>query len=76
MSVHFKSRRSFRKATPSVVATLSVVAADILKDDHPLNGAFLAWLIAKDNPKATPTKRQAAAYLAEYPQLRGAAKAA
>jgi hypothetical protein len=53
-----------------------VVAADVLKSDHPLNTAFVGWLIAKDNPKATPTKRQAAEFLRQYPQLRGVAKAA
>ena len=43
----------------------AVCAADILKSDHPLNKAFVAWL---DNKPAT--KRQARMFLQTYPQYR------
>jgi hypothetical protein len=78
MSVH----PARRVPNSPVVAPPAVVAADLLKNgathhsgeintSHPLSGAFLAFLGDK-----TPTKRQAAAFLAKYPKLRLAAKAA
>ena len=77
MSVHPKYYRRSPKVAPP-----AVVAANLLKDgvthhqgeingQHPLAGSFLTFLGGK-----TPTKRQAAALLAKYPQLREGAKAA
>lgn len=43
----------------------AVSAADVLKADHPLNQAFVAWLGA-----GTPSKRKAREFLAKYPQYR------
>ena len=43
----------------------AVCAADVLKSDHPLNRAFVAWLGDKQ-----ATKRQAREFLKLYPQYR------
>jgi hypothetical protein len=77
MSVH--PRRVRRSSTPTVAAP-EMVAADLvkadgphkgtIKADHPLAGAFTAWL-----GENAPTKRQAAKFLADHPQYR-AVKAA
>jgi hypothetical protein len=41
----------------------AVVAADVLKSDHPLNKAFVAWLGAN-----AATKRKAREFLKAHPQ--------
>ena len=46
--------------------TKEVVAADLLKSDHPAHGHFVKW--CGDNP---PTKRKARAFLKEFPKYRG-----
>jgi hypothetical protein len=51
--------------TPKVAAPKPLVARDLLAATHPLNAAFVAWLGGK-----LPTRRQAAAFLAAYPQYR------
>ena len=43
----------------------AVTAADVLKSDHPLNPAFVAWLNGKP-----ATKRQAREFLQVHPQYR------
>lgn len=43
----------------------AVTAADVLKSDHPLNPAFVAWLGGKP-----ATKRQARAFLQVNPNYR------
>jgi hypothetical protein len=43
----------------------AVSAADVLKSDHPLNSAFVAWLGA-----VPPSRRKAREFLAKYPQYR------
>ena len=79
MSVHPKHYR--RSNTPAPIAP-AMVAADLIKSgathhmgevnsDHPLAGAFTAFLGGK-----TPTKRQASAFLAANPAYRVVAKAA
>lgn len=45
--------------------TYAVCAADVLKSDHPLNAAFVAWLSGKP-----ATKRQAREFLQHHPQYR------
>ena len=79
------SPRRYRKDRSPAKVAPQVVASDLVKangphdgeiKDHPLAGAFLAWLTAKQGDKATPTKRQAAEFLAAHPQFRVAAKAA
>lgn len=66
MAVHPKH---FRKSIP--VTRPNVCCVDIMKADHPLYGSFIAFC-----DKNTPTKRQASKFLSQYPQLRGAVKAA
>jgi hypothetical protein len=43
----------------------AVCAADVLKSDHPLNKAFVAWLGAN-----AATKRKAREFLKSHPQYR------
>ena len=57
-------------AVPATDAPKPLVAADVMKSDHPLNGAFLAYVGDKE-----PTKRQARAFLAANPAYRTAKQA-
>ena len=88
MSVHPAKRQ--RLLSHPKVARPAVVASDLvkvvskptfkggvtevqgeIKSEHPLAGVFAQWL-----GDANPTKRKAAAFLAQYPQLRRGAVAA
>jgi len=53
-------------ATPPAAPARPLYAADLLEEEHPLHKAFIAFLGGKE-----PTKRQARAFLAKYPQYRG-----
>jgi hypothetical protein len=69
MSVHPAAKRHLPLSKP--VVQPAVVARDLLNPKHPLHGAFIAHL-----GENKPTRRQAANFLAVYPQLREGAKAA
>ena len=61
------NRNSNRKpATPKVVVH-NLCAADLLKSDHPLRPAFLAWV---ENKGAVESKRQASRFLLANPSMR------
>lgn len=51
-----------------IIAPFSLVAADLMKADHPLHGAFVKFCRSK-----TPTLRQARKFLQKFPQYRKAA---
>jgi hypothetical protein len=53
-------------ATPPAAPARPLYAADIMVEGHPLYKTFIAFLGGKE-----PTKRQARAFLAKYPQYRG-----
>ena len=64
-----------RKPKPKAPTTRLLTASDILATDHPLNRAFVGWLLEKStklelSDPLPVTQRQARRFLQAYPQYR------